>query len=77
MIVYTLEQRLKRAYDRLTEDADFGGKIIFSNEPLFDLGGYVNKQNCSIWGKENPHACIEIRFTQNESLFGVEFGPET
>ena len=32
-------------------------KIIFSDH--FDLGGYVNKQNCRIWGTENPHAYIE------------------
>ena len=25
-------------------------KIIFSDEAHFDLGGYVNKQNCCIWG---------------------------
>ena len=25
----------------------------------FDLGGYVNKQNCHIWGIENPHTYIE------------------
>ena len=25
----------------------------------FDFGGYVNNQNCRIWGTENPHACIE------------------
>ena len=48
------------AIDRLTEDADFGKKkIIFSAEAHFDLGGYVNKQNCRIWGTENPNACIE------------------
>ena len=48
------------ATDRLTEDADFGKKkIIFSDEAHFDLGGYVNKQNCRIWGTENPHAYIE------------------
>ena len=41
--------------DRLTKDADFGKKkIIFSAEAYFDLGGYVNKQNCRIWGTENP-----------------------
>ena len=34
-------------------------KIIFSDEAHFDLGGYVNKQNCRIWGIENPHAYIE------------------
>ena len=41
--------------DRLIEDADFGR----SNEVHFDLGGYVNKQNCRIWGAENSHAYIE------------------
>ena len=40
----------KWAYDRLTEDADFDKKIIFSDETNFDLNGYVNKQNCHIWG---------------------------
>ena len=50
----------KCAYDRLTEDADFDKKkIIFSDEAHFDLGGYVNSLNCSIWGTENPQACIE------------------
>ena len=34
-------------------------KIIFSGEAHFDLGGYVNKQNCCIWSTENPHAYIE------------------
>ena len=34
-------------------------KIIFSDKAHFDLGGYVNKQNCQIWGTENPHAYIE------------------
>ena len=34
-------------------------KIIFSDEAHFDLGGYVNKQNCCIWGTENPHAYVE------------------
>ena len=48
------------APDQLTEDADFGKKnIIFSDEAHFDLGGYVNKQNCRIWGTENSYAYIE------------------
>ena len=34
-------------------------KIIFSDEAHFDIGGYVNKQNCRIWGIENPLAYIE------------------
>ena len=34
-------------------------KIIFSDEAYFDLGGYVDKQNCLIWDLENMHAYIE------------------
>ena len=34
-------------------------KIIFSDEAYFDFGGYVNKQNCCIWGTESPQAFIE------------------
>ena len=34
-------------------------KIIFSDEAHFDLGEYVNKQNCHIWGTENPYPYIE------------------
>ena len=61
MVVYTFEERwAKWACDRITEDADFDKKkIIFSGEAHFDLGGYVNKQNCRIWGIENRHAYIE------------------
>ena len=33
--------------------------IIFSDEAYFDLGSYVNMQNCRIWDTENPHAYIE------------------
>ena len=34
-------------------------KIVFSYEAHFDLGGYVNMQNCQIWGTENQHAYLE------------------
>ena len=34
-------------------------KNNFSDEAHFDVGGYVNKQNCRIWGTEKPHTCIE------------------
>lgn len=37
-------------------DDNFVNKIIFSDEAHFHLNGYVNKQNCRIWGLENPHA---------------------
>ena len=48
------------ACGRLIEDADFGKKKhnLF-RWSSFDLGGYVNKQNCSIWDTENPHAYIK------------------
>ena len=60
MVVYRLEQGwVKCVCDRLTEDADFGKKIIFSDEAQFDLDGYVNKQICCIWGTENPLAYIK------------------
>ena len=50
MVVYTLELRFaKWACERLTKDADFGKGIIFSDEAHFNLGGYVNKQNCRIY----------------------------
>ena len=67
----------KCACDRFPEDADFGKKIIFSDKTHFDLGRCVNKQNCRIWITENPHACIEKSLTQNGSLFGADFGPES
>ena len=44
-------------------------KIIFSDEAHFDLGGYVNKQNCRIWGTENPHAYIEKHWFEDYKLF--------
>ena len=34
-------------------------KNIFSDEAFFDLGRYVNKQNCRIWDTKSPHAYIE------------------
>ena len=47
----------KRFWQILT---DFGKKkIIFLDEVHFDIGGYVNKQNCYIWDTENPPAYIE------------------
>ena len=50
-------------------------KNIFSDEAYFDLGGYVNKQNCSIWGTENPHAYIE-KPTHPKQVTGADFSSE-
>ena len=52
--------------DRLTEDGDFGKKNIFSDEAHFGLGGYE---------AHRTHA-LKSRRTQNESLFGTDFGPD-
>ncbi|MGC8825361.1 MAG: hypothetical protein ACP5PZ_12360, partial [Bacteroidales bacterium] len=49
----------KWAKEQLINDVDFAKKIIFSNEAHFHIGGYVNKQNCHIWGSENPHEVLE------------------
>ena len=34
--------------------------ICFSDEAAFHLNGRVNRHNCVIWGKENPHAMQEV-----------------
>ena len=44
---------------------------MFSDEAHFDLGGYVKKKNC-----RRTHT-LKSRRTQNEFLFGADFGPET
>ena len=41
------------------QQAGFSKKIIFSDEAHFELNGYVNKQNCRIWGAENPREIQE------------------
>ena len=51
-------------------DCDFG---ICSDEAHFDLGGYVNKQNCIICGTENPHAYIEKPTHPKRVNFWCEF----
>ena len=55
------------------EDVDLGKKVIFSDEAHFDLGGYVNKQNCRVCGQKTRTHTLS---TQNESLFGADFGPK-
>ena len=46
-------------YWREHENADFADKIIFSDEAHFHLDGFVNRQNCRIWGEENPRVIHE------------------
>ena len=51
----------------------FWQKIIFSDEAHFDLGRYVNKQNCRIWGTENPHAYIKKSAYSKQVTVRCEF----
>ena len=44
---------------RQVENENFTKRIIFSDEAHFHLSGYVNKQNCRIWGNENPRVTVE------------------
>jgi len=39
------------------EDLDF---VFFSDEAWVHLDGYVNSQNCRVWGSENPHEFVSI-----------------
>lgn len=41
-------------------DGGFLQKVIFSDEAHFHLDGYVNGQNCRIWGSENPRELVEV-----------------
>jgi len=40
-------------------DSNFSKKVIFSDEAHFQLDGYLNTQNCRIWGAENPRVIHE------------------
>ena len=44
--------------------------IIFSDEAYFDLGGYINKRNCRIWGTENPQEERRDGYSQWRLLSG-------
>ena len=51
MVAYTLQNHAGKYFEITLP--------ILADEAHFDLGGYVNKQNCRNWGTENPHAYIE------------------
>ena len=55
------------ARKQLEIDLDFGKKIIFSDEAHFWLNGFVNKQNCRIWGECNPQE-IQQRLLHSEKV---------
>ena len=41
------------------DEPSFLGNLIFSDEAIFHLTGHVNKQNCRIWGTEEPSDVFE------------------
>ena len=78
MVVYTLEQRweILRQMD-LQKMPILAKKIIFSDKAHFDFGRYVNKQTCRKIGAQKTRThTLKSRRTQNETLFGANFGPE-
>ena len=65
------------AYDRLTEDADFGRKkIIFSDEAYFILADMNTNKIVAFEAQKTRTQTLRSRRNQNESLFGAGFGPE-
>ena len=48
------------ALGNIAEDTLYPTKILFSDEAHFWLNSYVNKQNCRIWGEEQPNAVQEL-----------------
>lgn len=45
---------MKWALEQEAINPDFRSKIFFSDEANFYVDGFVNKQNCRIWGSEKP-----------------------
>ena len=77
MVVYRLEQSWEVGLQSTYRRCRFRQKkIIFSDEAHFDLSGYVNKQNCRIWGTENPHANIEKPTHPKRVTVWADFGPQ-
>ena len=42
------------ALEKLSKDPLFYRKIVFSDDALFWLNGYVNMQNCRFWSADQP-----------------------
>ena len=38
----------------------FRRHLLVSDEANFYLNGCVNKQNCRVWGEENPHTAVDL-----------------
>ena len=56
-------------------NASFSSKIILCDEVHFHLDGFVNRQNCCVWGSENLRVISEKQI-HNVSLFDADFEQE-
>ena len=54
---------------------NFFNKIFLSDEAYFVLGGYVYKQNCRIWGFENPQVIKEMPLHPEKVTVWCVLGP--
>jgi len=59
--------------ERLAVDEHFVKNIIFSDEAHFHLSGFVNKQNCRIWGNENPRVTHEHQMHPQKTIMWCGF----
>lgn len=46
--------------ENINRDPYFAHKIVFSDEATFCLNGQVNRHNCRIWSRDNPHWMEEL-----------------
>jgi hypothetical protein len=40
-------------------DGDLFSHVVFSDEAIFHISGYVNHDNLRLWGTENSHTTVE------------------
>ena len=57
-------------------DAGFSSKIILSDEAHFHLDGFVNRQNCRVWGSEKPRVISEKQTHPQRVAVWCGFWPE-
>ena len=73
-VVFTLEQHwevgLRSTYRKCLF---WQKKNIYSNEVHFDLGGYVNKHNCHIWGTEKSHTYFDKPMHSKRAILWCRF----
>ena len=61
----------RRFQELCLENNELIHKLIMSDEAYFHLNGHVNKQNCRIWGTQNPRIIVEQQM-HLDAQYGVE-----